>query len=229
MKPIRFGIAGGGWRTEFYLRIARALPERFRVAGIVVRDETKGKFLEMTWRVRTFRNVPAMLDKTKPSFVVTSVPSMANPEIVGELAYEGVPVLSETPPAADLEQLLRVNESFAHAKIQVAEQYAFQPMHAARLAVVRSGRLGTVTQAQISVAHGCHGISLLRKMLGIGFEQAVIQAYTFTSPIVSGPNLKGGPEKEEIVPSIQTVAALHFGDKLGVYDFADDQYFSWQR
>ena len=29
----RFGIVGSGWRSEFFLRLARLLPERFRVTG----------------------------------------------------------------------------------------------------------------------------------------------------------------------------------------------------
>ena len=54
--------------------------------------------------------------------------------------------------------------------MQVAEQYAFQPLHAARLAFIRAGKLGEISQVQVSVAHGYHGISLIRKFLGIGYE-----------------------------------------------------------
>jgi predicted dehydrogenase len=46
MKPIRFGIVGGGWRSHFYLQIARELPEQFEVGGMVVRDGAKGDLLE---------------------------------------------------------------------------------------------------------------------------------------------------------------------------------------
>lgn len=45
MKKVVFGIVGGGWRTEFYLKIAMALPERFEICGLVVRDVDKGKVL----------------------------------------------------------------------------------------------------------------------------------------------------------------------------------------
>src|SRR6266576_2338429 len=34
-KPIKFGIIGGGWRTTFFLQIARELPERFQVGGLL--------------------------------------------------------------------------------------------------------------------------------------------------------------------------------------------------
>ncbi|WP_353057185.1 MULTISPECIES: hypothetical protein [Paenibacillus] len=42
MKPVKFSIIGGaGFRAQYYLRIAQAMPERFQVSGTVVRNETK--------------------------------------------------------------------------------------------------------------------------------------------------------------------------------------------
>jgi hypothetical protein len=114
----------------------------------------------------------------------------------------------------------------AGAQIQVAEQYHLQPLHATRIAFASSGKLGRVTQAQISVCHGYHGISLLRRLLGVGFEDATIRACTWTSPIVRSPDRRGTPEEEDIVPTTQELAWLDFGDRLGVFDFVDDQYFS---
>ncbi|MFD8418773.1 hypothetical protein ACFV2J_05360, partial [Streptomyces sp. NPDC059668] len=35
--PIRFGIVGSGWRADFFARLARLLPERLEVAGVVWR------------------------------------------------------------------------------------------------------------------------------------------------------------------------------------------------
>ena len=45
-RQIVFGIIGSGWRTEFFLRIAKELPERFKVAGVVTRTEASGKKIE---------------------------------------------------------------------------------------------------------------------------------------------------------------------------------------
>ena len=43
MDKIRFGLIGSGWRAEFYIRIAKALPERFDLAAVMIRDQEKGK------------------------------------------------------------------------------------------------------------------------------------------------------------------------------------------
>ncbi|WP_104178272.1 hypothetical protein [Cryobacterium sp. Y50] len=62
------------------------------------------------------------------------------------------------------------------ALIQVAEQYHLEPMLSSQIAVARSGILGTVREASVSVCHDYHGMSVLRRMLGIGFENATITA-----------------------------------------------------
>ena len=107
------------------------------------------------------------------------------------------------------------------------EQYHAQPMHAARIAFAHSGKIGTPTQAQISLAHGYHGISLIRRFLGIGYENATIRAQKFISPISKGPTKDGARPHEEIGESEQVIATLDFGDKLGVLDFTGDQYWSY--
>lgn len=152
MDPIRFGIIGGGYRTRPYLQIARALPDRFQVSGMFVRDAVKGQALEALWNVKTYRTLDELLHASRLHFVVVSLPRSVTPVILGELAERGIPALTETPPAPDLESLLAVFELVRRgARIQVAEQYHLQPLHAARLAIVRSGKLGTVTQVQQSV------------------------------------------------------------------------------
>jgi hypothetical protein len=228
---INFGIVGAGWRAEFYLRIAKARPDLFIVDGVVVRNPQKAKNIEEKWRIPVCRELDEMLSSCNPLFVVTSVPRTVNPGIIRQLVERGIPVLSETPPALDLPQMLELYRFVCEkrGKVQVAEQYFLQPHHASRLTLIESGLIGKVSHAQISSAHGYHGISLMRKSLGLRFQSPTIYARQFIAPIVSGPGRDGPPLEETVRESIQQFFWLDFGDCLGFLDFTRDQYFSWIR
>ncbi|WP_334072296.1 gfo/Idh/MocA family oxidoreductase [Paenibacillus sp. A14] len=136
-------------------------------------------------------------------------------------------MLTETPPAESLEGLLRLYDRVGPAgRVQVAEQFIHQPMHAARLAVAHSGLLGGVSHVQVSAGHGYHGISLIRHLLGIGFEDAEIRGEQIVSPLIKGPNRHGLPPQELLTDSRQDLALLRFGGRTALYDFTYDQYFS---
>lgn len=47
MSPIQYGIVGAGWRSEFYLRIMKAMPERFEITGMVIRNPEKRPRFEL--------------------------------------------------------------------------------------------------------------------------------------------------------------------------------------
>jgi len=224
---INFGIVGVGWRTEFYLRIAKACPDRFTVAGVVGRTPARAAVIANRFGVPLYTSVDELVQSARPLFVVTSVPWEVNPGILKQLAELGTPALSETPPASSVEEMSALCALTGKgARIQVAEQYFLQPHHSARLAFAHGGKIGRVTQAQVSVAHDFHGVSLIRRLLGIGFENAKITANVFKSPIVRGPGRAGPPAREEIVDSEQVMAWLDFGDRLGVFDFTGSQYFA---
>lgn len=230
MAVIEFGIIGAGWRTEFFSRIVKALPERFHISGIMVRDENKGKAFEDKWRIRTCTSMDKLLAIGNPSFIIVSVPWATAPVMTRELVKRGMPVLSETPPAPDLEGLKELYGLVEKgARIQVAEQYHLQPLHAARIAVAASGKLGEISQVQTSVCHGYHAVSLIRKFLGVKFEKATISARVFDSPLISGPDRNGVISEEVTVSSKQVIAFVDFDGKMGMYDFTYDQYFSWVR
>jgi len=230
MSRINFGLIGAGWRVDFFMRIAAALPDKFGVVGVVARDPEKGKAFTERWGVPTFRTTEELF-ALKPAFVVVSVPWNVSVDMLEKCAANGIPALAETPPAPDIVGLEKLSKLIREgAKIQIAEQYFLQPLHAALLAVAHSGRIGVPNQAQISVAHGYHGISLIRKYLGIGFENAKITATSFSTPIVNSPGRNGPPKTEQIVDSLQVVARFEFeSGKIGFYDFTGDQYFSYVR
>jgi predicted dehydrogenase len=229
LDPYRFAIIGAGWRTEFFLRIVAALPERLRLEGLVVRDPEKGRRIGEQWGQRTWRSVPDLLAATSPEFLVSSVSYQANFEVNRTLLETGLPVLSETPPAATLEQMLdlwgAVRER--NARFQVAEQFTRQPHHAARLAAVHGGRIGAVHKAYVSVCHGYHGASLIRHFLGVGFEEARIVGMIFADRVLDPGGRAGPAAHPQGQEHPQQIALLDFGGgRQAVFDFVGVQYFS---
>ena len=229
MERIDFGIVGAGWRAEFFLRIAAALPDRFRVAGLVRGTSTRAQEVGERFGVPVFASVAQLIDAARPAFVVTSVPRDVNAAIIRQVLDRNTAVLSETPPAPSVESLNALWREVGGAPVQVAEQYHLQPHHAARLRLAASGKLGPISQAQVSVAHDYHGVSLMRRFLGITFEDATVATHRFQSPLVEGPDRYGGPAREMLKTSSQDISLFDFGDRLGVLDFSGDQYFSWVR
>ena len=230
MQQFEFAVVGAGWRSDFFLRVAAALPQ-MKVCGMVVRNETRAKEVESDWEVPCSSSISDLLKHAKPCYAIASVSAEAMPEICMQLARSDVPVLGETPPATNLEGLVSLYErlSAMGARIQVAEQYWAQPLHAARQAVVNSGVLGPINQVNLSVCHGYHAISLIRRLLGIRFEAATVRGQRFTGRVVAGPDRAGPPAEQQVVEAETEFATLDFGDRIGVYEFCLPQYRNWIR
>jgi predicted dehydrogenase len=222
MSPVKFGIVGGGRRACNYVRLAKVLPERFELSSMLIRNPAKMDAAAQKFDVPVCGDLDGLLS-SRPKFVVVSVPRSTAPELIKELRRRDMPVLSETPPALDLEGLVALyRETDSGRMVQVSEQFHLMPIHNARIAVVRSGMLGTPTEAQVSCAHAYHGISLLRKLLDVSFERVTITAHRFSAPIVDPQEECVFKEEQEN----QTLAWLDYGSKLGVYDFTRSQYFT---
>lgn len=228
MAPIPFAVVGSGWRAEYFLRIARALPERFALAGIVTGRPDEGrKALAEQWNTPVFASVDALLKASRPAFVVISVRWEEIFDRIAELAAADMPVLVETPPAGDHQGLLKVHALVrSGAQIEVAEQYFLHPILTAMRNAVDEGLIGTPSYAHVSIIQTYHGISLMRKFLKAGFANATVSASRITLPVVRGPGRYDQPERYEIVDSPQTIGTFDFGDRIGIYDYADSQHRS---
>lgn len=229
-SAFEFAVVGAGWRTEFFLRIAQAIPG-MSICGIVARRDSRRAEIETTWQVPSFATIDALLDSVRPAYAVASVSQQAIPEVCIDLARRGVPILAETPPATTRDGLVRLYETLVQlgARIQIAEQFWAQPLHAARQAVVDSGVLGPVNQIHLSVCHDYHGMSLIRRLLGVGYAEAVIRGTRYSAPVIAGPDRSGPPAEERLVEAQTDYAWLDFGGGLGLYEFCQPQYRSWIR
>jgi predicted dehydrogenase len=227
-KPAVFGVVGGGWRAEFFLRLAKMAPEHFAVSGVVTRSAEKGAALSTAWGVPTFRASSELVRATTPEFVIPAVSWDAAPQTVKDLVALDVPVLVETPPAPDLDGLRDLWSTVGSSGlVQVAEQYLLMPMHAARLSLLGEGVIGEVTSVQISSTHLYHATSTMRGMLDVGFAPATVSAQVFTAPLVDPLGKDGWTDDVSPTPRATTIATLDFGGgRMGLYDFTDNQWWN---
>ena len=224
--PSRFGLVGTGWRADFFLRLAAALPSRFEVAAVATRDPAKGEAIEKAWSVPTVRSASDLIATCRPDFVVASVNRVATPEIIETCVRHGTPVLAETPPALDLAAMREMWQRLSRPElVQVAEQYPYLPKLQAFRALIAAGRLGDVTAAEVSWTHGYHAVAMLRGLLGAEFREATVTAQALTAPITASLGRDGWPDSISLTDVTRTIALLNFGDRLGVYDFTDGQWF----
>ncbi|MFI7277058.1 Gfo/Idh/MocA family protein [Streptomyces sp. NPDC049879] len=226
--PVRFGLVGSGWRSEFFVRLAKALPERLTVTGVVTRSTGRAAEVEAAWGVPAYLSAAELVRAGEaPEFVVPSVPWPVTPESTRELVALDVPVLAETPPAPDLAGLRDLwRDTGASGLVQVAEQYNLMPGHAARLALVREGVIGDVTSVQLSSTHLYHAVSLIRHLLGVGFDPATVSAGAFTAPLADPLSPKGWSDDLTPKDATTTIATLDFGGRMGLYDFTDNQWWN---
>ena len=224
---MKIAVVGGGWRSEFFVRLAHLLLDRFELVGQVVRKTN----FSSSGSHKIFASVSDLLAREKPDFVIVAVSWESNPEVVGELVAAGIPVLCETPPAPDQDSLQKLWLEVGNSDlIQVAEQYPRMPMHAARLQVARSGEIGTVSSVQVSSTHGYHAVSLMRAFLGAGFAPVTVNTTSFTADLIDPLSRGGWNQDISAKPAVTVLATLDFGDgKSGLYDFTDNQWHNQLR
>ena len=228
MNKIRFAVAGNGWRAMFFVRAALNLPEIFELTGVLCRSPEKAQAFEAEHGVRAFYELDRMLE-TKPDFVVSCQTKAVMPGMTMELLRRGVPVLSETPLATDLntlEEMLRVQKETG-TPLEMAEQYFLYPNHQARRALIEKGILGDVQNVWMSMMHDYHGISMLRAYLGEESGPVTIRARKLTTPIVHTGGRPGLVAGGEIENEYRVLAQFDFGGgRVGMHDFAGSQYHS---
>lgn len=218
MSKITFSIIGGGWRSEFYLRIAKLLPDTFEVAGICIRNKIKAKEIREKYNCNIVKSIDEILS-IPCDFIVNCTNKKNISSISIELAKKGVPVLSETPA---IEQH-NYNNSL---KIQVAEQYHLLPMNVALQKIIDMGIIGDVNYVEIASAHDYHAMSLIRKFLNAKTAPINVVSTQFETKVLSTHGRYGEIDDKKVINTLQTVKIFDFGDKKAVYNFSHEMYFS---
>ena len=232
MSKTEFCLIGSGWRAEFYIRIAKALPEQFSLQAVLIRDAEKGRQFSERFGVKVVHSLEALLAE-KPDFIVLAIKRGVVTNYLLRLFETGVPVLTETPPGESLEDLQRLWDGFLRfqPKVQVAEQYFLQPLYAAWHRAIEEELLGNVTNISLSALHGYHGMSMIRWMLGIRGERCTMYGKRYYFPVTETYGREGMvfDGKTFICPRDHVTIEFENG-KTAFFDFSDPaQYHSFIR
>lgn len=231
MSRIKFGVIGGGWRAEFFVRVARAIPDVFDVPIVLFRDEGKAEAFREKYNVTVTTDFNELIS-ADTDYIILSVKPFACLENIEKLFKAGKPVLCETPPAASIEELTALWHLVKqyNGKIQVAEQYFVQPLYAAWLKAVELGIIGEVSNINISAIHGYHGINIIRRFLGLKDENCRINGMRYSFPVVKTGGREGRCYTGEEVTANRDRVTFEFEDgKVAFYDFSGIQYHSYIR
>lgn len=216
---INYVIIGGGWRAEFYLRIAELVPDKFRVSAICVRNNNRSEYIKNKYNVRVFKTIEETLS-CQFDFIVNCINIDDISEFAVSLADKGYYVLCETPiitpplPERDYD------------KIQVAEQFHLKGTYQALKRVIDMGLIGDIVSMEISVAHDYHAMSLMRFLLDDYDEPEKIFQYTINEKILMTNGRMGELPENKIEDNEHIIKIFKFTKTDVIYNYMTEQYFS---
>lgn len=228
MSKIRFAVVGSGWRSLFYIRIARALPEIFELTTLLCRSQEKAGRFQKEYGISATVNEQDVI-ASAPDFIVSAVSEDSIAETAAKWCRYGFPVLSETPAGLSYEQLEMLWDlrQTSGARIQIAEQYQFYPRYDAIIRLIRSGLIGEAVSLDISAMHGCHAASMIRNFLDTGLEEVRLTGKAFSFPVTETRTRYEVLTEGKISLKEQHHVILEFeSGKAAVYDFLSEQYRS---
>ncbi len=228
MSKYRFVIVGSGWRSLYYVRIAKALPEVFELCAMLCRTEDKANKMSEEHGIYATVSMEEC-EQYKPDFVVVVVNKASIAEVSMEWMKKGFTVLSETPAAIkqeNLDEIWKLHQS-GH-KLVVAEQYTRYPVYSAMIKIVNKHIIGPPNYMNISLAHGYHGISLMRALMEIDSgEQFSVYSRVYEYPTVETYSRYEKFTDGHTALKKRNIAIFEFeSGKTAVFDFDSEQYRS---
>ncbi len=226
-SSMRILLIGYGWRSLFFYRIIKALPERFTLVKWVLRTPKRAEEVKQRYHVETGSNVLEALSSGH-DLVILSVPASAIEELLPILIDQGETILCETGfTSLALQSLETLYERYAASKsrVFVAEQYWRYPYYQTCHAL--SPLLGPITEVRCASLHDHHGMGIIRHFLEEKGNNCSIAAVCRSSWVVKTGGRDSIDTEGVRVQSKRTTAVLAFDDgKTGYFDFSDVQYHS---
>ncbi|MDR0783761.1 MAG: hypothetical protein LBE83_08410, partial [Propionibacteriaceae bacterium] len=159
-----------------------------------------------------YTDLAACLADQRADVVISFASPLATPGLAKTALDCGVPIMVTAPPAATTAGLDELGEFADTNQVQVYQPYVRLPGHLARLAALKIGHLGAVSEVQIGLDDPAHAIALMRAYLWAASDaaegrRAVVSGHYFPNEDLDGTD--GGP---------QSLIAIDFGEgKRGIY------------
>lgn len=236
MAKYSFVIVGSGWRSLFYVRIAKALPELFELKALLCRTQEKADLIAREQGIYTTTSIEEC-KSLKPDFVVVAVNKTDLAKVAEEWSGYGFTVLMETPAALDEDTLCHLWDLHkAGRKILVAEQYIFYPEYASILKLLNCKKGGVLPETEIlgsrdflscSLAHDYHGASIIRHLLNAGMERFSVTAQIKRFPGADSFNRYKQFTDGRVSEKKRLLGTIEFeSGKTCLIDFDEQQYRS---
>lgn len=224
---IRYAVVGTGWRSEFYARVANALPEEFNMVAWLCRNTDKMVNLNSKYGIYTTMSEEEVVN-LKPDFIVCAVNKASISEVTEYWAKKEIPVLSETPAAVDVDSLKHLKKCVdGGCKIQIAEQYFHMPDLRCMIENIELGIIGDPVSVTLSAMHDYHAVSVIRKLLKIGLENVSLTGKTFTTKVTNTKTRYEVLTDGKIIDAKQKHLIMEYQNgKIAFYDFMSEQYRS---
>lgn len=154
IKPLRWGIIGGGWIAKDYFEPAfEFVPHAKLVAVCDTNPERLASFAENK-HLQLFSDLQTMLTTCRLDAVYISTPNYYHAAIFELVAKQNICVLCEKPLATNVADIERIEKSTNQypARFQTAFDQRYHPAHMHLAREIAAGTLGKVTQIRIHYA-----------------------------------------------------------------------------
>ncbi len=216
-------IVGSGYRSEYFVRIAMTHPDLFSCA-VLCRSEEKAAHMRRLGAAAFTSEAEALAFHPKAAVIAVDRAQVAS--LAAHWTSLGVPVITETPVGASMEELQELWSLHQKgARIVCCEQYIRHPLLQSGMAAVEKGLIGEPQSAYLSLVHDYHGASVLRHLLRTGGEGYTLQGLSSTTPVLESDSRYGalysGEEKEQ---TRKILLIRYDSGKTAIYDFSPVQY-----
>lgn len=107
MGKYHFIIIGSGWRSLYYVRIAKAMPDILCLDAMYCRTQEKADKMAEEFGIHTTTSIEECVGY-KPDFAVVAVNKTSICDVSIEWMDRGITVFSETPAALDMDSLKKL-------------------------------------------------------------------------------------------------------------------------